>query len=608
MIVHALQDTSGTVLIGIANHLWQSTLFALAMALLAVAFRHHHARTRYWLWFAASMKFLLPFYLLVLFGSHLPWLHRNAPRSGTREVTGSYLLVERMSQPFALGTTELSAPATLMHPSTAGHSADFPTLAAVLALVWLCGFLSVTARWFSRSWKISAAIRSATSVSSGREIEALRRMENLGALRRSIEVRSLEISMEPGVFGLLRPILLWPQEVSGRLDDAHLDAVVAHEVSHIRRRDNLTAAMHMFVEAVFWFHPLVWWLETRLVEEREHACDEDVLRLLGQPDVYAESILQVCEFCVESTLACVSGITGADLSKRVAQIMQGDAGRRLGLGGKLVLTMTALLAAGTPVTLGWWHQPAVLAHTTSQPQATAEKEPAMAADASPVFQVAVIKPTDPNTTREGWSFESEGHHINCANATLENIMVVAYGIHIKQVVDAPEWFSKERFDIHGIPDQPGVPNLKQVQHMYQRLLADRFHLVFHRETRDLPIYAITIAKGGPILTPADPKERNNAGSSGGSGFRTLKFTNMSMPDLALNLNLYEDRPVVDQTSLPGRYNFTLKWTYDVFRETEAGAPPPLFTAIKEQLGLRMDAVKGPAEVYVIDRVERPSEN
>ena len=194
------------------------------------------------------------------------------------------------------------------------------------------------------------------------------------------------------------------------------------------------------------------------------------------------------------------------------------------------------------------------------------------------------------------------------NATVATIFLVAYGIHGKQIVGGPAWFSKDRYDINGVPDVPGVPSLKQMQAMYQKLLADRFHLIFHREVREIPIYALTVAKGGAMLKPADPNENLNTGNSGGGGQRTLKFTNMSMPDFALNMNFYEDRPVIDQTALPGRYDFTLRWTSDVSAENEPGAPPSLFTAIKEQLGLRLDAVKGPAEVFVIDRVERPSAN
>lgn len=276
------------------------------------------------------------------------------------------------------------------------------------------------------------------------------------------------------------------------------------------------------------------------------------------------------------------------------------------LGAAFLLTTTA------PVANSLWPRPEVPTQTappTGQTQAPSEKAQAMATGASPAFLVATIKPTDPNTTRQGWSFESEGRRITCFNATLRDIVRLAYGVHVKQIVDEPEWFSKDRFDVNGVPDQPGVPSIKQIQHMYQELLADRFHLVFHRDTREMPIYALTVARGGPILTPAGPEQaRSNAGNSGGIGFRVIKATNLSLSDLALNLNSYEDWPVIDQTSLPGRYNFTLKWSYDVSSENEPNAPPSLVTALKEQLGLRLDAVKGPAPVLVIDHVEHPTQN
>jgi len=144
--------------------------------------------------------------------------------------------------------------------------------------------------------------------------------------------------------------------------------------------------------------------------------------------------------------------------------------------------------------------------------------------------------------------------------------------------------------------------------MHKKLLAERFHLALHREMREMPIYAITVAKGGPHLKVAGANEEINTGNSGDGHQRTLRFTSMPMPEFAHTLDIYEDRPVVDHTGLSGRYDFTLSWTYDISVEGAPGAPPSLFTAIKEQLGLRMDAVKGQAEVFVIDHVERPSEN
>ncbi len=111
-----------------------------------------------------------------------------------------------------------------------------------------------------------------------------------------------------------------------------LEAVIAHELCHIRRRDNLFAAIHMLIEALFWFDPLLWWVGARLVEERERACDEEVLQLGNAPQIYAESILKTCQFYLESPLACVSGVTGSDLKKRiVGGIMMQSAAQKLNL-------------------------------------------------------------------------------------------------------------------------------------------------------------------------------------------------------------------------------------------------------------------------------------
>jgi uncharacterized protein (TIGR03435 family) len=247
---------------------------------------------------------------------------------------------------------------------------------------------------------------------------------------------------------------------------------------------------------------------------------------------------------------------------------------------------------------------------TQKADGSMEKEPPMAANASPSFLVATIKPSDPNDPRAayGWSFESEGRQLICKQATVMDLLSVMYGLQVKQILGGPEWLRKDRYDIRGVPDVPGDPDVTQFRGMYQKLLAERFHLAIHREMREMPIYAITVAKGGPHLRVAGPDEQINAGNSGDGHQRTLKFRSMPMSEFAHNLDIYEDRPVVDQTGLAGRYDFTLSWTYDLSVEGAPGAPPSLFTAIKEQLGLRMDAVKGQAEVVVIDRVEWPSEN
>ncbi len=155
----------------------------------------------------------------------------------------------------------------------------------------------------------------------------------------------------------MRPVLVLPRGIAEQLSAEQLDAIMAHELSHMRRRDNLTAALHMLVEAVFWFHPLVWWLETRLVEERERACDEAVLESRRQPVAYAEAILNVCKFYVGVPLSCVSGVMGSHLKTRIARILSGQAARKLDLRRKALLSLTGVSDARSAAGAGHcsWH-------------------------------------------------------------------------------------------------------------------------------------------------------------------------------------------------------------------------------------------------------------
>jgi hypothetical protein len=177
-------------------------------------------------------------------------------------------------------------------------------------------------------------------------------------LQTSVQVRSSSDLLEPGVVGLWRPVLLVPAGVEESLAPPQLKAVLAHELCHARRRDNLTAAIHMIVEAVFWFHPLVWWIGAQLVDERERACDEHVLRVFREPRAYAEGILKVCKLCVESPLACVAGVTGStNIKKRIEDIMNNRVGRKLNVTRKAALALAAIVAVATPIVVGMMTAP-----------------------------------------------------------------------------------------------------------------------------------------------------------------------------------------------------------------------------------------------------------
>ena len=373
----------------LCNHLWQSTLFALAVALLAWALRNYPARIRYWLWLTASAKFLIPFFLLIAAGSHFARVRHASPaETNSYLATHSYLAIDAMSQPFT-DTSVLDGPAApkpaSLHQRSqpASPHQPIPWRAALVAL-WFLGLTAVLTSWVIEWRRIANVRRQAVPLHEGRVVETLRRIEQLAHIGRPIAVLSSRGSMEPGVFGVVHPLLLWPEAISTHLDDAHLEAVLVHEAIHIRRRDNLTSLLQMLVEAIFWFHPLVWWMESQLVKERERACDEEVLLLCRQPQTYAESILKVCELCIESPLICVSGITGADLKRRIHQIMTASIPRKLGVGARLMLVAAGLVTVFVPIVLGQMKGTRVVAAVKASAHAAAGVMSSAARVASPI--------------------------------------------------------------------------------------------------------------------------------------------------------------------------------------------------------------------------------
>jgi uncharacterized protein (TIGR03435 family) len=273
------------------------------------------------------------------------------------------------------------------------------------------------------------------------------------------------------------------------------------------------------------------------------------------------------------------------------------------------------------VTQGGQDHPLNLAHVSDDaawPVPEAAKP--MAKDAKPGFDVVTIKPGAPGARGKNIGFQ--GRHFKMRNFDVDDLLALAYGLHTKQIIGAPDWFNSELFDVDGVPDVEGIPNEAQQAIMMQKLLADRFGLKFHHEQRELSVFAITVAKGGPKmhLTAAVSPD---AGSP--FFFRNigdLTVGNMTIANFAKWFQgSVTDRPVVDQTGLTDRYDFTLKWTADdsqfaqfrsagaVIRQSDdPNAPPALNDAMQQQLGLKIEPVKAMDDVIVIDHAEHPSAN
>lgn len=600
----------------LANHLWQSTLFAALAGLLTLALRKNRAQARYWLWLAASVKFLIPFSLLVDVGSH--WGRHAAP---TITPPALSYVIEQASQPFSVPTP--------LATTTAGSLSSLVVwVPALLYAIWAIGFSTVICSWWRRWRGLRLALRAASPIDLAIGIKAL----------------ASPAFPEPGVFGVWQPILLLPTGVTDRLTPAQLEMIVAHEMCHVRRRDNLATAIHMSVEALFWFHPLVWWLGARLMEERECACDEEVLLMGSAPEVYAESILNVCELCLESPLPCVSGVTGANLRKRIEDIMTNRIAARLSLAKKAILAAGGIATLGLPIVAGIMSTAAIRAQSPS---------PQSALGPFPKFEVVSIKPCKPGATKglgadgppEAGS--SPGRlRIGCgilADTDNTGMIQVAYNryaggylssFRVIPIEGVPDWIHSERFEIDAESD--GRPSILMMEGpMMQAVLEDRFHLKIHRETRQGPVYELALGKGSPKLKslqegsctpPAIGRPLPQLGPDqrlcrNMANPRGVNFEGGTLTMFAGLLGMILDRPVIDKTGITDLFAIRLEFSPDEFTSPQGaavapGAPaavggpdaPGIFQAIQEQLGLKLVSARGPVDLLVIDHIERPTEN
>ncbi len=559
----------------LAYHLWQSTIFAAFAALLVLLTRKNHARVRYRLWFAASLKFLVPFSLLVAAGRQIEW-RPEAPAA--REAVA--VAINEVSRPFSPPEVERVVESPVSEPLPVGE---------VLLGVWLCGALLAAGRWTMQWRRIRVALKAARPVD----------------LRIEIPVRSSNDFLEPGVFGVWRPVLVLPPGISHRLTATQLQAVVAHELCHVRRRDNLASAIHMFVEAAFWFHPLVWWLGARMVEERERACDEEVIRQGTQPEVYAESILNVCRLYLRSETAFVAGVADADLKQRIERIMSRGVARNLSVGRKLLLAVAGVAAIAVPIAIGMIDGPRLRAQ-------------AHVPGSGLRFEVATVKVNKSGDRGMGFPPPMHGT-FRATNVPLRMLIIEAYQIQEYQLTGGPTWLDSERFDI--LAKGPSTARRSEVYEMLQTLLADRFGLAIRRETREMSLYAITVDKGGPKMPMAgdeDCGEQLRDHPCGGFNMQNrshLYGERVGIKQLADMLAFVMGRVVTDNTGLKGNYNIKLDWTPDDFQGRGAERPdvppgslegPNVFAAMREQLGLKLESRKGPVEMLIVERAEKPS--
>ncbi len=582
---------SSPLLFALANHLWQSTLFAALMGCLALLLRKNSARVRYLLWLAASAKFLVPFALLAAIGARIPWplgaVHGSGPSLAS--------FAGQMAAPL---TAFAGAGATASTP-VAEAGGDAATVPTALGVIWALGTLIVAASWLARWRLVRRALRESTPASLGFVIP----------------VRSSSSQLEPAVVGVLRPVLLIPRGIEQRLTSEEMHAVLAHEGGHVAWRDNLAAALHMLVEALFWFHPLIWWIGTRLVDERERACDEHVLAEGHRPESYVEGILKVCEHYLSSRLGCIAGVSGANLRLRIEDIMRNRLIEKLSGARKLLIAAAASATMAVPIGIGMLTAPRALAQTgTPDPWEIA-------------FHDVSIRST-PTVGKSPATVSVEltdraGVRIHLTYPSLRSFIAEAYGISVSQVMGS-DWGREPGYDITArVPETAEDPDVSDwdfrvsfvnsfsqtndpqtpMRVMMRDLLAKHFGLVVKAERRQLDGYVLEIGSAGSKVKP-DPggPDWKRAAWFSPEGFDA---TDCPFGVLVKYLQGIFQVPVIDRTRLLGTYEYKAAWKSS--SRSEPPDPAVVAQALSEQLGLRLEAKPTTVNVINVVSLESPEQ-
>jgi len=564
----------------------RASLMAAAVGAVLALLRIASPAPRYWAWVAMTAAMLvLPLFLVWAPGVPVPLLPRGPV-------------------PFVMPMFPGPSPdmaAVLLAPATTAGTTAPPAVAASLRLFWpiyllgLGALLLRTALGACRAW----LIRRAAVKIAGRWTHPT--------------------CVAPITVGLMRPRVLLPPDWP-RWHATELGAVLAHEDEHVRRRDPLLALITLANRAVFWFHPLAWWLHRHVSRLAEESCDATVLARGHDPGLYARALLRFARRVARAQgwlPPLAAGMASASaLAVRLRRIVSAGAGAgpvpRPARGPRVcavVLCAAALLG------------PALLVPVHSQSAARFE-----------VTSVRVSKARTPLT-----SFSRSPGRITATNVPVRELIRIAYGLQPTQVIGGPPWIDTMRVDVTatGAADPSVLPT------MMQHLLTDRFALKVRRDTRALPVFELVMdrddRRAGPQLrasgtdcrTPApEPVERPTSRRERCEAFigtvPRMEGEGVTMAQLAGSLSRLIRRTVLDRTSLTGGFDFELQWTPDGLPPRAPGTPadqpirlngfdinpdgPSLFSALREQLGLRLSPGTGPVEVIVIDQASMPDPN
>jgi beta-lactamase regulating signal transducer with metallopeptidase domain len=419
----------------LVDHLWQSTLFGAAVWSVALLLRTNSAAIRHWLWLLASFKFLVPFSALYSLGAVT--VISISPEIRPSAVAATLHTLKPILSPATVDLAPASAPSSLV---------------STLFIVWLFGALGLGLRWLG-GWRAAHMI-----------FRAARRAP--GA---SPDTYVIDADIEPSVARVVHPVVLLPAALLGRLPASQLEAVLAHEREHIERHDILKAQLQRLVETLFWFHPLVWIIGRRLLDERERACDEAVLARGHDPGEYAAGILAVCRHCAAARSRHAVGALAGDLAQRVRQILKSHAPLSLGFAKAFGLTACTLILTGAPLVAG------------ALDEATHRRE--VAANNALLLRDAAVAVSPATSNTEGPRLKVVGDDVIVRNSSLRELLALAYGVHVSDVKGRGDWLDWPRYDLRAsVPSgvrEPEDFDPSALRPMVNKLLAAHFDLEVH---------------------------------------------------------------------------------------------------------------------------------
>ena len=470
------------------------------------------------------------------------------------------------------------------------------SLGQALAGVWVLGVLIFSTPIVVGLFQVRRLCRLGVPWPKGQSVVA--RIMLHSGVRRPVTLLKHESVPGPLTCGLFRPMILVPLDAMNWSPGALRRALI-HEIAHIQRRDWLTHCVARIICAVYWFHPLVWIAWRRLILEAERACDDAVI---GRDDgrEYASLLISIAQRQVgEGTLPILAMAGRGDLSVRVAALL--DKGQRRGdvaRGWVAAALILVLLAASTAGAVTFAQSTAAAVRSASEPS----------------FDVVSIKRNLSGTEDIGVNIPT-GSAFQTVNVAMLGTIMRAY--QVKNVVGVPDWVENERYDIEA--KAATKPGPDEVNAMLRTMLKQRLNLKAHIEAREIPVYALVVARpnhpglkpvtGGCDANPTTPPGPSGAPPCGYTWSDAIRSGGITIQRLAGLFDWVAGRVVIDRTGLSGRYEFTLRFTPPtVAVGARSEERPDLFTALQEQLGLRLEPTRAPVDTLVIDLIQRPSEN